>query len=441
MSRNSSKIKAQDAASAPPWYAAGREHVWLPYAQMKTALPPLAVAATHGSRIVLTDGRELIDGIASWWTACHGYNHPHIRTAVEHQLAVMAHVMFGGMVHEQALTLARRLVELAAPSGLDRVFFSDSGSVAVEVALKMAVQYWRNRGRGRRSRILAFRSAYHGDTTGAMAVSDPEDSMHAAFRGLLPQQVVCDLPTDEATAAAFETILDREAEQLAAIIVEPLVQGAGGMRFHDAAVLRRLRAAADRHDLLLIFDEIFTGFGRTGTMFAFQAAGVVPDILTLSKALTGGTLPLAATMARNTVFDAFWSDDPAKALMHGPTFMANPLACAAANASLDLFEREPRLDQVATIAQALAAGLEPCRGFPGVRDVRVRGAIGVVELDRIDNLNALRQRFITEGVFIRPFGTVVYLTPAFTIADDELAGLTKAIRVVLAEWSARRGDQ
>ena len=380
----------------------------------------------------MADGRELIDGIASWWTACHGYNHPHIRAAVERQLAAMPHVMFGGLVHEPALTLARRLVGLLGPGDLDRVFFSESGSVAVEVALKMAVQYWRNQGRGR-TRFLAFTGGYHGDTTGAMAVSDPQGSMHAAFRGLLPEQITVDLPVDEQSTVAFETALERHADELAAIIVEPLVQGAGGMRFHDAKVLRTLRTAADRYELLLIFDEIFTGFGRTGAMFAFQAAGVVPDIVTLSKALTGGTLPLAATIAGKKVFEAFWSDDPSHALMHGPTFMANPLACAAANASLDLFEREPRLDQVAKISGALAAGLEPCRKLPGVMDVRVKGAIGVVELERIDDLNALRQRFVAEGVFIRPFGTVVYLTPAFTIAEAELAKLTEAVRRVLAQ--------
>src|SRR5580692_4686696 len=420
----------EKAAASPSWYAAGLDHVWLPYAQMKTMAPPLAVTATHGSRIVLADGRELIDGIASWWTACHGYNHPHIRAAVERQLAAMPHVMFGGLVHEPALTLARRLVGLLRPGDLDRVFFSESGSVAVEVALKMAVQYWRNQGR---SRFLAFTGGYHGDTTGAMAVSDPQGSMHAAFRGLLPEQITIDLPVDEQSTAAFETALERHAEELAAIIVEPLVQGAGGMRFHDAQVLRTLRAAADRYELLLIFDEIFTGFGRTGALFAFQSARVVPDIITLSKALTGGTLPLAATIAAKKVFDAFWSDDPAQALMHGPTFMANPLACAAANASLDLFEREPRLEQVAKISSALRDGLAPCRKLPGVKDVRVKGAIGVVELDRIDDLNALRQRFIAEGVFIRPFGSIVYLTPAFTIAEDELAKLTDAVRRVLAE--------
>jgi len=434
MSGNTSKNKRVGQALDPAWYETGLPHVWLPYTQMKTASPPLAVSATHGSRIVLADGRELIDGIASWWSACHGYNHPHIRAAIERQVAEMPHVMFGGLVHEQALTLAQRLVRLCAPADLDRVFFSESGSVAVEIALKMAVQYWRNRGQPKRSRIISFHGAYHGDTTGAMAVSDPDDSMHAAFRGLLPQQIVLDLPTNDATVAAFESALSEQSEEIAAIIVEPLVQGAGGMRFHDAAVLRTLRAAADRYDLLLIFDEIFTGFGRTGSLFAFQAAGVTPDILTIGKALTGGTLPLAATLARRHVFDGFWSDDPAHALMHGPTFMANALACAAANASLDLFEREPRLDQGAKILQALTAGLEPCRGLRGVKDVRVRGAIGVVELERIENLDDLRQRFIAAGVFIRPFGSVVYLTPAFTIAEPELAKLLDSVNTVLAEW-------
>ncbi|HUI12148.1 MAG TPA: adenosylmethionine--8-amino-7-oxononanoate transaminase [Xanthobacteraceae bacterium] len=416
----------------PVWYTAGLDHIWLPYAQMKTASPPLAVTSTNGCRIRLADGRELIDGIASWWTACHGYNHPHIRAAVERQLAQMPHVMFGGIVHEPTLTLARRLIALLGPADLDRVFFSDSGSVAVEVALKMALQYWFNRGTGRRTRFLAFKGGYHGDTTGAMALCDPEHGMHKLFAGLLPQQIVVDLPRTEDDLIALDQLLSRNAETLAGIVVEPLVQGAGGMIFYEPEVLRRLRALADKYDLLLIFDEIFTGFGRTGAMFALQDADVVPDIVTLSKALTGGTLPLAATIASKEIFAAFWSDDPADALMHGPTFMANPLACAAANASLDLFEREPRLDQVAKIAAALRAGLDPCRDLPGVKDVRVKGAIGVVELDRILNLNDLRQRFITAGVFIRPFGNIVYLTPAFTIAEDELARLTGAIHRVLS---------
>jgi adenosylmethionine-8-amino-7-oxononanoate aminotransferase len=297
--------------------------------------------------------------------------------------------------------------------------------------MKMAVQYWLNRGERRRARFVAFRGGYHGDTTGAMAVCDPAAGMHALFHELLPKHFIIDLPATEESVAAVVQLLDREAECIAGIIVEPLVQGAGGMRFHEPEVLRHLRAAADRHELLLIFDEIFTGFGRTGSMFAFEAAGVVPDIVTLSKALTAGTLPLAATVARGKVFDAFWSDDPMHALMHGPTYMANALACAAANASLDLFEREPRLQQVGAVAAGLERGLAPCRELPAVKDVRVKGAIGVVELDRIENLNALRARFVDEGVFIRPFGSIVYLTPTFTIGEDDLATLTGAIVKVL----------
>lgn len=409
--------------SAMPWYAKGLEHIWLPYAQMKTVPPPLAVVRTHGTRITLADGRELIDGIASWWTACHGYNHPHIRQAVEAQLASMPHVMFGGLVHQQAFVLARRLTKLL-PDDLTRVYFSDSGSVAVEVAMKMATQYWINRGIRGKNRFVAFKGGYHGDTTGAMAVSDPDAGMHAAFAGVLPRHHIVDLPDDDST---LDQLLTECGDSVAAMIVEPLVQGAGGMTFHDARALRRLRALADRYDVLLIFDEIFTGFGRTGTMFACEHAGVAPDIITLSKALTGGTLPLAATIATRMIFDAFWSDDPKKALMHGPTYMANALGCAAANASLDLFEREPRLRQVADIAIALEQGLAPCRDFPNVKDVRVKGATGVVELDRIDDLDALRTQFIEQGVFIRPIGNVIYLTPAFTISSDELKTLTDAI--------------
>jgi adenosylmethionine---8-amino-7-oxononanoate aminotransferase len=414
----------------PAWYQAGLAHVWLPYAQMKTARAPLLVARTHGSRIVLADGRELIDGIASWWTACHGYNHPHIRQAVERQLALMPHVMFGGLAHEQALTLAGRLAALM-PGDLNRVFFSESGSVAVEIAMKMALQFWLNRGMRKRRKFLAFKGGYHGDTTGAMAVCDPDAGMHARFRGVLPEHCVVGLPESEESAANFARCLEHHAEELAGIIVEPLVQGAGGMRFHSPSVLQRLRDAANRYELVLIFDEIFTGFGRTGRLFACGEAGVVPDIITLSKALTGGTLPLAVTIARAKVFDAFWSDEPGDALPHGPTFMANALACAAANASLDLFEREPRLRQVADIATALEHGLAPCRGLPGVRDVRVKGAIGVVELDRIDDLEGLRARFVEEGVFVRPFGSIVYLTPAFTISAEELARLMEAVVNVL----------
>lgn len=424
--------RANKNKAFPDWLADGLEHVWLPYAQMKTVAAPLPVLRTEGAHIVLTDGRELIDGIASWWTACHGYNHPHIRQAVETQLAQMPHVMFGGLAHEQPLRLAKRLVALL-PGDLTRVFFSESGSVAVEVALKMATQYWINRGQPSRSRFVSFRGGYHGDTTGALAMSDPDVGMHGQLANMAPSHPVVELPRDEETTLALDRVLGRYTDDLAGIIVEPLVQGAGGMRFHDADALKRLRTLADKYELLLIFDEIFTGFGRTGNMFACERAAVIPDIITLSKAITGGTLPLAATVARRKVFEAFWSDDPQKALMHGPTYMANALACAAANASLDLFEREPRLKQVGDIAVALERGLSPCRGLPRVRDVRVKGAIGVVELDHIGDINAIRARFIDLGVFVRPIGNVIYLTPAFTIRADELKTLTDAVVKIVRE--------
>ncbi len=416
----------------PDWYESGLPHIWLPYTQMKTANPPLAAELTRGTRIVLADGRELVDGIASWWTAVHGYNHPHIVGAIRAQAAKMPHVMLGGLVHEPVLTLAARLAALA-PGDLTRVFFSDSGSVAVEVAMKMAMQYWLNRNIRGRTKFLAFRGGYHGDTIGTMAVCDPEEGMHNLFTGLLPQHHVIGLPRGEASTAAFDAFLERHAHELAGILVEPLVQGAGGMIFHDENVLRRLRAAADKYELLLIFDEIFTGFGRTGAMFACEAAEVAPDIMTLGKALTGGAIPLAATLATSKVFDAFWSDDPAHALMHGPTYMGNALACAAANASLDLFERENRLMAANDIAKALALGLGPCLGMTGVADVRVRGAIGVVELDAIPDLNDLKRRLARRGVWVRPFRNIVYLTPALTIGEDDLKTLTDAVCEIVGE--------
>ncbi len=405
-------------------------NLWRPYTQMQGAPAPLRARSTHGCTITLDDGRTLIDGVASWWTACHGYNHPHIAQAVRTQLDRMPHVMFGGLTHEPAEALAARLAALL-PGDLNHVFFADSGSVAVEVAMKMAAQYWLNRGVRNRRRFVAFRGGYHGDTFATMAVCDPEEGMHALFSGLLAEHAIRDLPRDAETLAAFDAFLEREAENLAGIVVEPLVQGAGGMLFHDAAVLRHLRRAADLHGLPLIFDEIFTGFGRTGTLFACEAAGVVPDIITLSKALAGGTMALSAAVARTHIFEAFLSDDPSHALMHGPTYMANPLACAAAVASLDLFRTEPRLAQVAAIAGQMRQGLAPCAGLPGVRDVRVLGAIGVVELERPPNLDALKAALVAQGVWVRPFRNIVYLTPSFTIAPDQLHTLTDAICRVL----------
>jgi adenosylmethionine-8-amino-7-oxononanoate aminotransferase len=409
----------------------GLTHIWQPYSQMKTAPEPLIVARTSGCRIILADGRELIDGIASWWTACHGYNHPTIRAAVEAQLACMPHVMFGGLVHEPALRLATRLTDLL-PAELERVFFSESGSVSVEVALKIALQYWNNLGFPERSELLSFADGYHGDTFGAMAVSDSSDRLHSTFAGVGAGRHRFALPTCAEREETLRVFLERHGARIAAIVVEPLVQGAGGMKMHAAETLVRIRRLASRYGCLLICDEIFTGFGRTGTLFACDAAGVQPDIMTLSKAITGGTLPLAATVVTRAVFAAFWSDEPAHALMHGPTYMANPLACAAANASLDLFETEPRLEQVAQIESALTQGLAGCRKFAGVREVRVKGAIGAVQIARRDRSTALRERFIAEGVWIRPLGDVVYLTPAFTIDSDELSKLTSAIERVLA---------
>ena len=414
-------------AQSPDWLEAGVPHVWRPYCQMKTARPPLPVVATRGSRLILDDGRELVDGLASWWTACHGYTHPHIAAAVRDQLERMPHVMFGGLAHEPAYRLAKRLADLL-PGDLNHAFFAESGSVAVEIAMKMALQFHINRGVNGRTRFLSFRGGYHGDTLATMTVCDPEEGMHSLFSGVMPSQVIADLPVDAASEAALDTLLAERGGEIAAILTEPLVQGAGGMLFHDPEVLRRLRRLADKHGVLLIFDEIFTGFGRTGELFAMQAAGVEPDIVTLSKALTGGTLPLSAAMASTKVFEAFWSDDANAALMHGPTYMANPLACAAANASLDLFEDGAWRADVARVSAALARGLEPCRTASGVVDVRVLGALGVVEMDAPVAVGALCDAFAGKGAWIRPMGKVVYLTPAFTTSDADLALLTQAVR-------------
>jgi adenosylmethionine-8-amino-7-oxononanoate aminotransferase len=416
--------------SDPDWLTQGSSNVWRPYCQMKTARPPLPVVATRGSRLVLADGRELVDGLASWWTACHGYNHPHIAQALREQIDRMPHVMFGGLAHEPAYRLAARLAK-ALPGDLDHVFFAESGSVSVEIAMKMALQFQINRGVRGRTKFLAFRGGYHGDTLATMTVCDPEEGMHSLFAGVMPAQVIADLPRDAASEAALDALLAERGHEMAAILIEPLVQGAGGMLLHAPEVLRTLRRLADKHGVLLIFDEIFTGFGRTGTLFAMQAAGIEPDIVTLSKALTGGTLPLSAAVASKKVFEAFWSDDPGAALMHGPTYMANPLACAAANASLDLFEDGTWAADVARVSAALAQGLAPCRMGRGVVDVRTLGAIGVVEFDAPVAVGDLCARFAELGAWIRPMGKLVYLTPAFSTSDADLDLLTAAVREVV----------
>lgn len=422
--------------SLAPWLDEGYRHIWMPYAQMQTAPAPEAVTATEGTRIILADGRQLIDGVASWWSACHGYNHPHIRDAVSRQLEQMPHVMLAGLANEPAFTLAERLAAMA-PGRLERVFFSESGSVSVEIAMKMAVQYWLNQGNGERTKFICFKGAYHGDTIATMAVGDPDDGIHGRFSGLMGGQPRVALPRDDESRRHFEAFVAKHADTSAAVILEPLVQGAGGMIFHSTEILKAVREICDAHGLLLILDEIMTGLGRLGTMFASEQAELAPDIMTLSKSLTGGTMPLAATIASRQVFEGFLSDELDKALMHGPTFTGNALASAAANASLDLFETEPRLEQVAAIEKHLARALEPCRGMKGrwgdVKDVRVKGAIGVVELAEIRDMNGLRARFVEEGCWVRPFGNIVYLMPAFTIAEDDLTRLTDAVVNVVGE--------
>lgn len=424
--------------------AADLPHLWLPYCQMQTAPWPVEACKTAGSFITLENGQRLVDGIASWWTACHGYNHPHLLKALTEQAALMPHVMFGGMIHNPARQLARRLAN-ALPGTLNHVFFTDSGSVAMEVAVKMALQYHLNKGRKERHKLLAFRGGYHGDTMGMMAICDPEEGMHRLFGAALPQQIIADLPDTPGAMQVLEDLLARKHTEIAAMIIEPLVQGAGGMRFHMPDLLCRLRHLCDQYGILLIFDEVFTGFGRTGHFFACQSMAessgkpaskqrqeeITPDIIALSKALTGGITALAATIARDAVFEAFLSDHPHHALMHGPTFMANPLACAVANASLDLFEAEPRLAQIQEIETQLRQELSRCAGLPHIQDVRVMGAIGVVELDKINDPHRLNREFLAENVWIRPFGNIVYLTPAFTIGSESLSVLTNAICHVL----------
>jgi adenosylmethionine---8-amino-7-oxononanoate aminotransferase len=339
----------------------------------------------------------------------------------------LQHVMFAGLAHEPAYRLAKRLADIL-PGDLDHVFFSDSGSVAVEIALKIALQYWSNRGVEGRSRFVCFRGGYHGDTMAAMAITDPDNPFHAAFRGVLPAPIVADIPRSGADLADFDALLAAHRHEIAAVVMEPLVQAGGGMKMHTPEILAGIRESTRRHGVLFVADEIFTGFGRAGPMFACEAADVVPDIMCLGKAIAGGAISLAATVARTEIYDAFLSDDPQKALMHGPTFMANPLACAAANASLDLFEVEPRLSQVARIEATLRDELEPCRGQSGVRDVRVKGAVGAVQMDRSVDTVALSRKFEDNGVFLRPFRDIVYVTPAFMIGQTELSTLTGAIR-------------
>jgi adenosylmethionine-8-amino-7-oxononanoate aminotransferase len=420
----------RDRSDKPEWYREGYDHVWLPYAQMKTAPDALAVVGTDGVELELSNGRKLIDGIASWWTACHGYNNPKMKEKMIAQVEQMSHVMLGGIMHEGAATLAKRLADLL-PSDLDHVFFSESGSVSVEIALKMAVQYWMNQGIKGKYRFLSFKEGYHGDTSAAMSVGDSDDGMHKAFAGYLQQQHLVKLPRNEVDFVSFREYLQTEKDNIAAVIMEPLIQGAGGMIFHDGAILKQIAKICEEEGVLLILDEIFTGFGRTGTMFACEQAGITPDIICLGKALTAGTVPMAATVARSKIYAEFLSDDPEKAFMHGPTYMANPLSCAAANASLDLFEEGDVFEDIRRIEGHLTQSLEQFRDRGNVVDVRVKGAVGVIELKEIKDPAKMREEFIKQGVWIRPFGNIIYLTPSFSIKPHELSKLTAAIDEII----------
>jgi adenosylmethionine---8-amino-7-oxononanoate aminotransferase len=413
--------------------AADRAHVWHPYGPMPGRAEPLLVRSASGVRLRLDDGRELIDGMSSWWAAIHGYRHPVLDAAAHRQLDSMSHVMFGGLTHEPAIELARRLVALTAEP-LQHVFFSDSGSVAVEVAAKMALQYWASAGRPGKHRLLTWRGGYHGDTLHPMSVCDPVGGMHSLWQPMLPAQVFVDEPPagfeaepDPAYLLQWDQALAQHADSVAAIIVEPVVQGAGGMRFTSPAYLSALRELADRHSVLLIFDEIATGFGRTGALFAADHAAVAPDICCLGKAMTGGYLSMAATLCTGAVAEQI-SRGAVPVLAHGPTFMANPLAAAISLASVDLLLSQDWRASVARIESGLRRGLAPIRDLPGVCDVRVLGAIGVVQLHGEVDVPAATAAAVGHGVWLRPFRDLIYTMPAYLMAEDDLATVCAAMQ-------------
>lgn len=424
--------------STPSWLIDDEKHVWHPYSAMNSGLPVFPVESARGVRLKLADGRELIDGMSSWWCAIHGYNHPVLNQAISRQLESMAHVMFGGLSHQPAAALAGKLVALT-PQPLQSVFFSDSGSVSVEVAMKMAIQYWQTKGAAHKQKFLSLRSGYHGDTFGAMSVSDPVTGMHALFADSIQPQFFVEAPSrafgEDCTAEdmrAMRGVLAAQQQNLAAVILEPVVQGAGGMRFYSADYLNHLRALCDEFGVLLIFDEIATGFGRTGKLFALQHSQVVPDILCLGKALTGGYMTLAATLTTTEISQTISWGEPGL-FMHGPTFMANPLACSVALASIELLLDSPWQENVARIEQQLRQELQVCAPLASVREVRVLGAIGVVEMKQPVDMKILPQQFVDEGVWVRPFGKLVYLMPPYIMPADDLSVLTRAVFKVISK--------
>lgn len=426
--------------SAEQIVALDQQHVWHPYSSFTSTLLPFPVASTDGVRITLKDGRELIDGMASWWSAVHGYGHPKLKAAAHEQIDTMSHVMFGGLTHEPAVKLCEKLVQLA-PSGLNKVFISDSGSVAAEVAIKMAFQYWISQGQSEKNKLITVKNGYHGDTFATMAVCDPVNGMHHMFEQVLPKHIFADAPEpavavdrhvefEESHIASLKMLLEEHHQNIAALILEPIVQGAGGMRMYHPDYLKRARELCDQYQVLLIADEIATGFGRTGKMFACEHAGISPDILCVGKALTGGFLSLAATLCTDQVAKGICEGE-AGVFMHGPTFMGNPLACSIANASLDLLMTGEWENQVRNIEQGLLQGFAPAKKLDQVADVRVFGAIGVIELNEPVDMATVQPMFVEEGVWVRPFGKLVYVMPPFIMSEDDLNTLCCAIvRVV-----------
>jgi adenosylmethionine---8-amino-7-oxononanoate aminotransferase len=415
-----------------------RLHVWHPYAALPNDLPVFPVESARGVHIQLMDGRSLIDGISSWWTCIHGYNHPRLNQAAHAQIDRMSHIMFGGLTHQPAVDLTMKLIAMT-PAALQQVFFCDSGSVAVEVAMKMAVQYWYNRGLPQKQGFLTIRNGYHGDTLAAMSVCDPVNGMHHLFRNILTQQYFAEAPQiafeddwQERDIESFATLLAANHDRIAAAIFEPVVQNAGGMRFYHPEYVRQAKALCEKYHVLLILDEIATGFGRTGKMFACEHAEICPDILCVGKALSGGFMSLAATLTTREISETFAAGE-AGVFMHGPTFMANPLACAVSLENLALLESYDWQSKIRSIESQLKTELEPCRSLAAIKDVRVLGAIGVVELHHPVNMKAIQPRFVEEGVWLRPFGRLIYTMPPYIIQPSELKAITSAIYKIVAE--------